>query len=67
MQRAPCHARLPDPPFHCAPLRPQGVVKERHFEKFSVETVRTEAAARKLLGDHGVGHYWDLCAAYAPE
>ena len=45
----------------------QGVVKDRNFEKFSVETLRTEAAARKMLGDHGVAHYWDLCAAFAPE
>ena len=29
--------------------------------------VRTEAAARKLLSDRGVGHYWDLCAAFTPE
>ena len=42
-------------------------MKDRHFQKFTVETVRTEAAARKLLADHGVPHYWDLCAAFNPE
>jgi hypothetical protein len=45
----------------------QGVVKERRFKKFTVETVKTEAAARKLLADRGVPHYWDLCAAFTPE
>ncbi len=53
--------------FVLPPLLPQGVVKERHFKKFTVETVRTEAAARKLLADKGVPHSWDLCAAFTPE
>jgi len=43
------------------------VVKERHFRKFRSETVHSEAAARKLLEDRGVGHYWDLAAAYVTE
>lgn len=42
-------------------------MKEPHFKKFKVETVRTEAAARKLLADRGVPHYWDLCAAFTAE
>lgn len=45
----------------------QGVVKEPQFKKFRSETVHSEAAARKLLGDRGVGHYWELCAAYSTD
>ena len=45
----------------------QGVVKEPHFFKFRSETVNTEAGARKLLADHGVEHYWDLCEAFQLE
>lgn len=45
----------------------QGVVKEPHFRKFRAETVHSEAAAKKLLADRGVAHYWDLCSAYATD
>jgi hypothetical protein len=45
----------------------QGVVKDRSFRKFYSETVHSEAAARQFLVDHRVGHYWELCEAYAPE
>lgn len=45
----------------------QGVVKERNFKKFKSETVHSEAAARKLLENRGVGHYWDLAAAYTED
>lgn len=56
-----------NPHAHPVFLLSQGVVKERHFQKFTSEAVRTEAAARKVLADHGVAHYYDLCVAFNPE
>ncbi|KAL4423323.1 hypothetical protein ABPG77_006118 [Micractinium sp. CCAP 211/92] len=56
----------PKPPNYCK-LVWQGVVKEPHFKKFKSETVHSEAAAKALLEKRGVGHYWDLAAAYVEE
>lgn len=45
-----------------------GVVKAPAFKgKFKTEEARTEATARRLLEEKGVGHYWDLAEAYVPE
>ena len=41
----------------------EGVAKEGSFDKFVVEQCRTDAAAKKLLADRGVGHYWDIGTA----
>ena len=42
-----------------------GVVKEQAFRgKFKTEEVRSEHEARRMLDDRGVGHYWDLAAAF---
>ncbi|KAK9856079.1 hypothetical protein WJX84_004285 [Apatococcus fuscideae] len=52
-------ARVPN---HCK-LMWEGVSKEPCFEKFVVEQCRTDAAAKKLLAERGVGHYWDIGTA----
>lgn len=44
-----------------------GTVRTAAFNKFVVETCRTEAAARKFLADRGVEHYWDLATAEGQE
>ena len=41
--------------------------RSRAFQRFSVEVCRTEAAARKLLTDKGLEHYWDLAVATGAE
>ncbi len=42
----------------------QGATAKPAFKRFDVHaSVRTEAAARKLLSDRGVGQYWDLARA----
>ena len=42
-----------------------GVVRERSFQAFSLEVVRSEEAGRKLLKDRNLAHLWDLAAAHA--
>jgi hypothetical protein len=42
----------------------QGVVSSNAFKDFIKEEVSTQEAARKLLEDKGVAHYWDLAAAF---
>ena len=62
--------RLNHPPAHppaCLLDAHQGVVKQPHFRRFRSETAQSEGGARKLLGDAGVGHYWELCEAFAAE
>jgi U4/U6 small nuclear ribonucleoprotein PRP3 len=45
-----------------------GVVKENGFKgRFRTEEVRSEIAARGIFSAKGVGHYWDLAAAYVSE
>jgi U4/U6 small nuclear ribonucleoprotein PRP3 len=45
-----------------------GVVKENAFRgRFRTEEVRSEIAGRGILSAKGVGHYWDLAAAYVAE
>lgn len=45
----------------------QGSVAKPSFDKFLIQTFRSEVAARKYLGDAGVGHYWDLAVNYINE
>ena len=42
-------------------------VKEPSFRKFKHETVRSEAALRKLLADAGHAEYYDLAASLGSE
>ncbi|CAI9088930.1 OLC1v1023390C1 [Oldenlandia corymbosa var. corymbosa] len=41
----------------------QGSVAKSSFHRFSIQECLTEAAARKIFSDAGVGHYWDLALA----
>lgn len=42
----------------------QGVVADNAFKDFIKEEVQTQEAARKLLEDKGVAHYWDAAANF---
>jgi len=42
----------------------QGVVSDASFKDFIKEEVATPEAARKLLEDKGVVHYWDTAANF---
>lgn len=53
------------PPNSCV-LVWEGSVQQAAFQKFSVEVCLSEKAARKLLADRGVGHYWDLALQASP-
>ncbi|KAL4522820.1 hypothetical protein Ndes2526B_g00850 [Nannochloris sp. 'desiccata'] len=45
-----------------------GVVKENAFKgRFRTEEVRSEIAGRGIFSAKGVGHYWDLAAAYVSD
>lgn len=58
-----CLRRIPN---YCK-LMWEGVSKEPSFEKFVVEQCRTDAAAKKLLTERGVGHYWDIGTAASTD
>ncbi|CAL5322409.1 unnamed protein product [Camellia sinensis] len=45
----------------------QGSVAKPSFNRFSVHECRTEAAARKIFSDAGVGHYWDLSVNFTED
>lgn len=45
----------------------QGTVAKPSFHRFMVHTCRTEAAARKIFSDAGVGHYWDLAVNFTED
>lgn len=44
----------------------EGSVKGPAFQKFSVEMCRAAAAAKKLLEERRVSHYWDVAVLAAP-
>ncbi|XP_052875814.1 protein RDM16-like isoform X2 [Gossypium arboreum] len=54
------------PPNKCV-LVWQGSVAKSSFSRFSVHECITEAAARKVLADAGVGHYWDLAVNFSDD
>ncbi|GAB4836521.1 Protein rdm16 [Ancistrocladus abbreviatus] len=45
----------------------QGSAAKPGFNKFLIHECRTEAAARKVFADAGVGHYWDLAANFSDD
>lgn len=47
--------------------RTQGIVGSNAFRDFTKEEVATPEAARKVLADRGVGHYWDAAANFDPD
>ncbi|XP_048494907.1 protein RDM16 isoform X2 [Beta vulgaris subsp. vulgaris] len=45
----------------------QGRAAKPSFDRFSIKDCRTEAAARKVFFDAGVGHYWELAANFVDD
>ncbi|XP_021850034.2 protein RDM16 isoform X2 [Spinacia oleracea] len=54
------------PPNKCS-LVWQGSVAKPSFNRFFIHDCRTEAAARKVFSDAGVGHYWELAANFVDD
>ncbi len=45
----------------------EGSVKKKSFEKWRVVDVRSENEARRLLGERGFEHYWNMVATFKPD
>ena len=45
----------------------QGVVKAKTFQRFVLETFRSEAAALKWLKDRGLAHYWEQAKSHEAD
>jgi U4/U6 small nuclear ribonucleoprotein PRP3 len=45
----------------------QGSVAKPNFHRFMVHNCRSDAAARKVFSDAGVGHYWDLSVNFTED
>lgn len=42
----------------------EGIVKKRTFEKWRVVDVRSENEAKRLLGEKGCEHYWNMITTF---
>ncbi|XP_023537630.1 protein RDM16-like isoform X1 [Cucurbita pepo subsp. pepo] len=56
-----------DKPVNKCSLVWQGSVAKSSFNRFSIHECMTEAAARKIFADAGVGHYWDLAVNFSDD
>lgn len=56
-----------DKPVNKCVLVWQGSVSKASFNRFTVHECITEAAARKVFSDAGVGHYWDLAVNFSDD
>ncbi|KAK3018516.1 hypothetical protein RJ639_003689 [Escallonia herrerae] len=56
-----------DKPVNRCVLVWQGSVARPSFNRFSVHECRTEAAARRVFSEAGVGHYWDLAFNFSED
>ncbi|XP_022139033.1 protein RDM16 isoform X4 [Momordica charantia] len=56
-----------DKPVNKCSLVWQGSVAKSSFNKFFIQECMTEAAARKIFADAGVGHYWDLAVNFSDD
>ena len=45
----------------------QGTVKAKSFQRFVLETFRSEAAALKWLKDRGLAHYWEQAKSHEAD
>lgn len=52
------------PALSCLCALTQGVLSSNAFKDFIKDEVATQEAARKLLEDRGVAHYWDAAANF---
>ncbi|MEW5308246.1 MAG: hypothetical protein WDW38_000221 [Sanguina aurantia] len=53
-------------PAHACELVWQGTVAKPAFPAFTREKATTEEEGKALLAKFGVGHYWDVAAAFVP-
>ncbi|MEW5305790.1 MAG: hypothetical protein WDW36_008308 [Sanguina aurantia] len=53
-------------PAHACELVWQGTVAKPAFPAFTREKATTEEEGKTLLAKSGVGHYWDVAAAFVP-
>ncbi|KAL0539283.1 hypothetical protein IC582_023479 [Cucumis melo] len=56
-----------DKPVNKCSLVWQGSVAKSSFNRFSIQECMTEAAARKIFADAGVGHYWDFAVNFSDD
>lgn len=56
-----------DKPVNKCLLVWQGSVAKQCFNRFYIHECMTEAAARKVFADAGVGHYWDLAVNFSED
>ena len=45
----------------------EGLLKKKTFERWRVVDIRSENEAKRLLGDRGCEHYWNMVVSYVPE
>jgi len=45
----------------------EGNLKKRYFEKWKMTEVKTENDAKKILGEKGIEHYWNLVTSFKLE
>ncbi len=45
----------------------QGTVKAKSFQRFVLETFRSEAAALKWLKERGLAHYWEQAKCHEAD
>lgn len=45
----------------------EGTLKKRYFEKFKMYEISNENSARKILGEKGIEHFWNLVCSYKLE
>lgn len=45
----------------------EGIVKKRTLEKWRVVDLRSENEAKRLLGEKGCEHYWNMITTYQPQ
>ena len=68
--RIKCRSHAADeterPPNRCD-LVWQGIVKAKSFQRFVLETFRSEAAALKWLKDRGLAHYWEQAKSHEAD
>jgi len=45
----------------------EGIVKKKNFERWRVVDIRSEGEAKRLLGEKGCEHYWNMVVNFIPE
>lgn len=45
----------------------EGLQRKKAFEKWRVVDVRSENEAKRLLGEKGCEHFWNMAITFQPE